>query len=68
MAIVVRLYNINSPNNFTVSIKEGNSAYPLLSTIDYTEYGTYSGGTTEIDITDYILLKIYILILYQLII
>lgn len=53
MAIVVRLYNINSPNNFTVSIKEGNSAYPLLSTTDYFDYGAYDGGTTEIDITDY---------------
>lgn len=51
MNIIVRLYNIHSPNDFTIAIKEGDSPYPLLSDDDYANYGTYSGGTTQIEIS-----------------
>jgi len=48
--VVLRLYGIVSPHNFRVSIKQGETAYPLAS--GYVNYnGIYSGGTTQIEIT-----------------
>jgi hypothetical protein len=48
--IVIRLYGIVSPHNFRVSIKKGETAYPL--TTGYVTYnGIYSGGTSQIEIT-----------------
>lgn len=51
MGLVIRIYDINSPNDFKVSIKKGDTAYPLDS--GYIEYDTiYSGGTTQIELTN----------------
>ena len=45
----INVTNIQSKNPFTVSYKLGRSAYPLDS--GYTQYnGTYSGGTTTVEI------------------
>lgn len=50
MGLVIRLYGIVSPNDFTVSIKAGATPYPLNS--GYVQYnGTYLGGTTQIEIS-----------------
>lgn len=45
--MVVRLYNIVSPNSFTISIKEGETCYPLTG---YTFYRSYPANTQQIEI------------------
>ena len=52
MGVVIRIYDIASPNDFTVSIKMGDTAYPLDSGY-YSCGGTYSGGTELITISGY---------------
>ena len=52
MGLVIRLHGIVSPNSFKVSIKKGDSPYPLDSGY-YDQYTTYSGGTTQIELTYY---------------
>ena len=52
MGIVIRIYDIASPNDFTVSIKRGDTAYPLDSGFNPCG-GTYSGGTEQISISGY---------------
>lgn len=50
MGLIVRLYGIVSPHDFTVSIKSGVTPYPLNS--GFVQYnGTYPGGTTQIEIS-----------------
>jgi len=52
MGLVIRIYDISSPNDFKLSIKKGVTAYPLDS--GYLEYDEiYSGGTTQIELTTY---------------
>jgi len=51
MGLVIRIYDIASPNDFTVSIKKGDTAYPLDS--GYYPCGSYSGGTDLITISGY---------------
>jgi hypothetical protein len=47
--MIVRIHNIKTVNDFTISIKEGESAYPLDS--GFILYnGQYPSTTTEIDL------------------
>lgn len=51
MSVKVRLFNIESPNDFIISIKAGNSPYPLDS--GYYQYGgVYQGTITSEVIID----------------
>ena len=51
MGLVVRLYEIVSPHDFRIYIKESETPYPLDT--GYIRYhGAYSGGTTQIELSD----------------
>lgn len=47
MGLIIRLHNITAPNDFKVEYKNLSAPYPLDS--GYIEYGTFSGGTTQIE-------------------
>jgi len=51
MGLVIRIHDIASPNDFTVSIKKGDTAYPLDS--GYYLCGSYAGGTDLVNISGY---------------
>lgn len=53
MGLVIRIYDIASPNDFTVSIKKGDTAYPLDSGYYPCGDTVYSGGTEMITISGY---------------
>jgi len=53
MGLVIRIYDIVSPNDFTVSIKKGDTAYPLDSGYYPCGDDVYSGGTEMITISGY---------------
>ena len=53
MGLVIRIYDIASPNDFTVAIKKGDTAYPLESGYYPCGDTIYSGGTELITISGY---------------